>query len=86
VAQELLGAPTFGEGSARPKGGCGGSQRSQISLQSCPKYTKTAEKRPVSHTYFCKTPKTPLFTKIYLKNILPRRFLRNTLILKIHVP
>jgi hypothetical protein len=47
----LLGAPTIGGGSARPRGGGGGSQKSQISLQSCPEYTKTAQKRSVSHTY-----------------------------------
>ncbi len=51
VAQEPLGALTIGGGSAWPGGGGEGSQRSQISLQSCPEYTKTAQKRPVSCTY-----------------------------------
>jgi hypothetical protein len=40
VAQELLGLPTIGMGSALPGGGGGGSQRRQISLQSRPEYTK----------------------------------------------
>jgi hypothetical protein len=54
VAQELLGGPTIGGGSAQWGGGGGGSQRSQISLPSCPECTKTAPKRPVSHTYCLK--------------------------------
>ncbi len=40
----LLGALTIGGGSARPGGGGGSSQRSQISLGSCPAYTKTVQK------------------------------------------
>jgi hypothetical protein len=43
AAPELLGAPTTGGGSAWPGGGGGESYRSQISLQSRPKYTKTAK-------------------------------------------
>jgi hypothetical protein len=43
AAPELHGAPTMGGGSARPGGGGGESYRSQISLQSRPKYTKTAK-------------------------------------------
>ncbi len=43
AAPELLGAQTTGRGSARPGGGGGESYRSQIRLQSCPKYTKTAK-------------------------------------------
>ncbi len=42
----LLGAPTIGRGSARRGGG--GSQRSQIRLQSLSEYMKTAQKQPVS--------------------------------------
>jgi hypothetical protein len=42
AAPELLGALTTGVGSARPGGGGGESYRSQITLQSRPKYTKTA--------------------------------------------
>jgi hypothetical protein len=42
AAQELLGVPTTGGGSARPGGGGRGSQRSQISLQSHPECTKMA--------------------------------------------
>jgi hypothetical protein len=47
----LLGAPTIGRGSAQPRGGGGGSQKSQIRLQSCPEYTKAVQKRPFSRTY-----------------------------------
>ncbi len=42
AAQELLGAPTIGRGSARPRGDGGGSQRSQINLPSHPECTKKA--------------------------------------------
>ncbi len=51
LIQELFGAPTIGRGSAQPGGGGGGSQRSQIRLQSRPKYTKKAKRRLVSGTY-----------------------------------
>jgi hypothetical protein len=51
VAQELLGALTIGGGSAWPGGGGGGSQKSQISLPSRSKCTKTAPKRLVSCTH-----------------------------------
>ncbi len=44
VAQESLRAPTIGGGSARPRGGGGGSQRTQISFQSHPEYTKMQQK------------------------------------------
>jgi hypothetical protein len=50
VAQEPLGALTIGVGGALPKGGGGGSQRSQIGLQSRPEFTKTVPKRLVFHT------------------------------------
>jgi hypothetical protein len=43
AAPELLGAPTIGEGSARSGGGGKGGLRSQISLPSRLKYTKTAK-------------------------------------------
>ncbi len=51
VAPELLGAPTIGGGSALPGACDGGSQRSQISLQSCQYFKKTYKKRPVFGTY-----------------------------------
>ncbi len=56
AAPELLGAPTIGGGSAQPGVGGGGSPRSQISLPCHPKYTKTAKKRAVSHTFWLKNP------------------------------
>jgi hypothetical protein len=45
AAPELLGAPTIGGGSTRSRGGGGGGHRSQISLPSRPKYTKTANRQ-----------------------------------------
>ncbi len=47
----LLGAPSIGRGSAQPSGGGGWIQRSKIRLQSRSKYSKTAQKWPVSRTY-----------------------------------
>jgi hypothetical protein len=44
AAPELHGVLTTGGGSARPGGGGGENHRSQISLPSHPKYTKTAKK------------------------------------------
>ncbi len=44
AAQELLGAPTIGGGSAWPGDGGGGSQRRQISLPSRLECTKRVEK------------------------------------------
>jgi hypothetical protein len=52
VAPELLGVPTIG-GGVPGSGGVGrGGLRSQISLPSHPKYTKTAKKRAVSQTFW----------------------------------
>jgi hypothetical protein len=58
AAPELLGAPTRGRGSAWPGGGGGESHRSQISLSNCPKYTKTAKSRRLTHFLAYKLPKT----------------------------
>jgi hypothetical protein len=52
AAPELLGAPTIGGGSAWSRGGGGGDYRSQISLQSRPKSTKTAKTRTVSRMFW----------------------------------
>ncbi len=43
VAPELLGAPTIGGGEGTAPGCGGGGCKSQISLPSHPKYTKTAK-------------------------------------------
>jgi hypothetical protein len=70
----LLGALTIGEGSARPGGDGGGSQRSQIRLPGYPvlEYAKTAPKRPVSHTYLLlKCQKRPLETQQFQSPYLP---------------
>ncbi len=50
VAQELLGAPTIGRGSAQPGGGGGGSQRSELTLSSHTECTTMMPKRLVSCT------------------------------------
>ncbi len=52
VAPELLGAPTIGGGSARSRGGGVGGHRSQISLLSLLKYTKTAKKQAVLRMFW----------------------------------
>jgi hypothetical protein len=52
AAPKLLGAPTIGGGSVRSRVGDGGSHRSQISLPSRLKCTKTAKKWAVSHTFW----------------------------------
>jgi hypothetical protein len=59
AAPELLGAPTFGRGT---RVGDGESPSSQISLPSCPKYTKSAKKM-VGFTQFLadKSPKKSHF-------------------------
>jgi hypothetical protein len=49
---KLLGAPTIVGGSARSRGGGGEGHRSQISLPSRPKCTKTAKKRVISLTFW----------------------------------
>jgi hypothetical protein len=46
-AQELLGAPTIGGGSAPPERVGGGSQRCQRSLPSRPECMKTVQKQSV---------------------------------------
>ncbi len=64
---ELFGAPTIGGGSARSRGGGGGGHGSQISLQSRPKYTKTAKKTGgFAHVLAYKSLKTPFFAQKYL--------------------
>jgi hypothetical protein len=52
---------TIGGGSARRGDGGGGSQRSQIILPSHLECTKTALKRPVSHTYWLLITKNTVF-------------------------
>ncbi len=51
VAPELLGAPTTGGGSARPRGGGGEIPRSHINLHSSTKSPKMAKKQAVSRTF-----------------------------------
>ncbi len=51
AAPELLGAPTTGGGSARPRGGGGEIPRSHINLHSSTKLPKTVKKRAVSRSF-----------------------------------
>jgi hypothetical protein len=62
AAQELLGAPTIGGGSAHPGGGGGGRLRSQINLPSRLVCTKMLPKRPVSLIIDLKITKNAIFT------------------------
>ncbi len=79
AAPELLGALTIGRRSARPGGGGGESYRSQISLPSRPKYAKMARKQAVLRTFWLiNRLKHRFLLKSTLKDIIPRRFLRNT--------
>jgi hypothetical protein len=84
AAPELLGAPTIGRGT---RVGDGGSLRSQISLPSCPKYTKSAKKGGFTQFLADKLPKKklPFFVQKYLKRYIPETFLRNTSILKFFI-
>ncbi len=67
AAPELLGAPTIGGGVPGPGGGGRGGLRSQISLPSRPKYTKTAKKPGgFAHVLAYKSTKTPFFAQKYL--------------------
>jgi hypothetical protein len=78
MAPELLGAPTIGGGSARSGGRGRGGLRSQISLPSHPKYTKTVKKRAVSLTFLLiNHQKRSYLLKNTYQDILTRRFLRN---------
>ncbi len=65
AAPELLAAPTTGGRSARPRGG-GESYRSQISLPSRPKCTKTAK---FAHVLANNLPKMPFFAQKYSRNV-----------------
>jgi hypothetical protein len=85
AAPELLGAPTIGRGSAQPEGGGEGSPRSQRSLPSHPKYTKTAEKMGGGFTYFLayKLPKTQFFVQKYLTRYISETFFEEYINFKI---
>jgi hypothetical protein len=76
----LLGALTIGGGSAQPRGGGGGSQRSQISLQSRPEYRKTAS---FPRVLTLKLPKTTFFTEKHLTKYTPKMFFEEYINFKI---
>jgi hypothetical protein len=61
AAQELLGAPAIGGGSAQPESGGGGSQKSQISLPSRLECTKTAQNRQFKALIDLKTAENAFF-------------------------
>jgi hypothetical protein len=86
AAPELLGAPTIGRGSAQSRGGGGGGCRSQISLQSRPKNTKTAKKRAVSqHVLAYKLPKMLFFTQKYFKRYTHKMFFEEYINFKLFI-
>ncbi len=66
AAPELLGAPTTGGGSARPRGGGGEIPRSHINLQQ-DEIAKNGEKTGgFAHVLAYKVLKTPFFAHKYL--------------------
>jgi hypothetical protein len=66
AAPELLGAPTTGGGSARPRGGGGEIPRSHINLQQY-EIAKNGEKTGgFAHVLAYKVLKTPFFAHKYL--------------------
>jgi hypothetical protein len=66
AAPELLGAPTTGGGSARPRCGGGEIPRSHINLQQY-EIAKNGEKTAgFAHVFAYKAPKTPFFAHKYL--------------------
>jgi hypothetical protein len=62
VAQELLGAPTIGGGSAQVGGGVGGSQRSQINPQASKNVRKWHQNGRFPALIDLKITKNALFT------------------------
>jgi hypothetical protein len=66
AAPELLGVPTVGGRSARPGGGGGESNRSQIILPATQKVCKTTKMGSFAHFLAYKLPKTPVSTQKYL--------------------
>ncbi len=84
MAPELLGAPTIVGGSAQSGGGGGGGHRSQISLPSHPKHTKTAKKTgSFAHILSYKSPKMPFFTQKYLSRYTHEMFFEDYINFKI---
>jgi hypothetical protein len=74
LAQELLGAPTIGRASAQSGDGGGGSQRSQISLPSRPKYKRWRQNGKFPALFALKTAENAVFylkvlNKIYSRDI-----------------
>jgi hypothetical protein len=85
AAPELLCVPTIGGGSAQSGDGDGGGHRSQISLPSWPKYTKTAKKTGgFAHVLAYKSPKTPFCTQKYLTRYTHETFFEEYMNFKTH--
>jgi hypothetical protein len=77
-------ALTIGGGSARPGGGCGGGHKSQISLPSHLKYTKTAKNGRFRHILAYKLPNTPIFAQKYLTRYTQKTFFEEYINFKNH--
>ncbi len=69
VTPELLGAPTIGGGSARSRGGGGGDYRSQLSIPSLLKYTKTAKKWAILRKFWLINRENAIFRSKVLNKI-----------------
>jgi hypothetical protein len=84
AAPELLIVPTIGGGSARSGIGGGGGHRSQISLPSRPKYTKTTKKKGgFGNVLAYKSPKTQFFAQKYLTRYTHKMFFEDYINFKI---
>jgi hypothetical protein len=83
VPPELLGALTIGGGSAWSRGGGGEGHRSQISLPSHPKCTKTVKKGVFAHVLANKSPKMLFFAQKYLTRYTHKMFFEEYINFKI---
>jgi hypothetical protein len=84
AAPELLGAPTTGGVSARPRGGGGVDSKKSYKPSQQYEIAKNGEKTGgFAHVFTYKAPETPFFAHKYLTRYTHETFLRNTQILKL---
>ncbi len=85
AASELLGAPTFGGGSARPGGVGGGSPRSKICKPSKPPeiYENVEKMGGFTHFLAYKSLKTPFLIQKYLTRYISEMFFEEYINFKI---